>query len=226
MDEHKNKSSKNGQESEEPNRVVSRRDLLGSAAAGVAAGALATAGLSAAFAANGPPPDAKGPERILLKGGTVITMDPAVPNLANGDVLIEGKKIVAIGPNLSVGGGQVIDCTGMIMIPGFCDPHIHSWQGQIPRLIANQSVPVATPTNNYTTVYHNTFAPAYRPEDMYIGTLMTMLVAIDGGITTVCDNSHNSRSSEHSDAAIEALFDSGIRGVHASGVPSFGVWDH
>ena len=72
---------------------------------------------------------------------------------------------------------------------------------------------------------HDTFAHAYRPEDMYIGTLMTMLAAINGGITTVCDNSHNSRSSEHSDAAIGALFDSGIRGVHASGPPSSGQWD-
>jgi 5-methylthioadenosine/S-adenosylhomocysteine deaminase len=40
------------------------------------------------------------------------------------------------------------------------------------------------------------------------------------------DNSHNSRTSAHSDAAIQALFDSGMRAVHASGAPQFGAWDH
>ncbi len=39
------------------------------------------------------------------------------------------------------------------------------------------------------------------------------------------DNSHNSRSAAHSDAAVQALIDSGIRGVHASGAPQTGEWD-
>ena len=36
---------------------------------------------------------------------------------------------------------------------------------------------------------------------------------------------HNSRSAAHSDAAVQALIDSGIRGVHASGAPQTGEWD-
>ena len=226
------------QDNDTPQNGVSRRDLLGSAAVGAAFGALATAGIGEAMAA---PPDGAGDKglgnrlekanadpnrRILLKGGTIISMDPAVGNFAQGDLLIQGDKIAGIGPNLSASGNVIrVDVPEMIIIPGFCDPHIHSWQGQIPRLIPNQNSDTADTTHNYFTVYHNTFAPAYRPEDMYIGTLMTMLAAMNGGITTVCDNSHNSRSSEHSDAAIEALFASGIRGVHASGPPSFGTWD-
>jgi cytosine/adenosine deaminase-related metal-dependent hydrolase len=61
---------------------------------------------------------------------------------------------------------------------------------------------------------------------MYVGNLHTALGCIDAGITCIIDNSHNSRSSAHSDAAIRALFDSGIRAVHASGAPLFGDWDH
>jgi cytosine/adenosine deaminase-related metal-dependent hydrolase len=113
----------------------------------------------------------------------------------------------------------------MILIPGFCDPHIHSWQGQIPRIVPNQISAPPNPTHNYNTVMHQTMALAYRPKDMYVGTLMTMLACINGGITTVCDNSHNARSGAHSDAAIQALFDAGIRGVHASGAPHYGTWD-
>src|SRR5262249_15779069 len=66
----------------------------------------------------------------------------------------------------------------------------------------------------------------YRLQDMYIGNLVTALGCIDAGITCVIDNSHNSRSMAHSDAAIQALFDSGIRAVHASGAPQNGNWDH
>ena len=168
--------------------------------------------------------------RILLKGGTVISMDSAVGNFAQADVLIQGKKIAAIGPDLSAAaqGGKavVVDAKDMILIPGFCDPHIHSWQGQIPRIVSNQiSAPPNNPTHSYNTVMHETMALVYRPKDMYVGTLMTMLACINAGITTVCDNSHNSRSGEHSDAAIQALFDAGIRGVHASGSPHYGKWD-
>jgi 5-methylthioadenosine/S-adenosylhomocysteine deaminase len=59
-----------------------------------------------------------------------------------------------------------------------------------------------------------------------VGNLVTALGCIDAGITCIIDNSHNSRSAAHSDSAIQALIDSGIRGVHASGAPQMGNWDH
>jgi cytosine/adenosine deaminase-related metal-dependent hydrolase len=60
---------------------------------------------------------------------------------------------------------------------------------------------------------------------MYIGNLLSALGCIDAGITTLVDNSHNSRTGAHSDAAVEALLDAGIRAVHASGAPVAGDWD-
>jgi 5-methylthioadenosine/S-adenosylhomocysteine deaminase len=42
-------------------------------------------------------------------------------------VLIEGSKIVAIGPNLGA-SGQVVDCTGMIVMPGFVDTHHYQYE--------------------------------------------------------------------------------------------------
>src|SRR6266850_1432953 len=162
--------------------------------------------------------DAK--HRVLLKGGTIISMDPQVGNFAKGDVLIEGKKILAVGANIEA-AGQHIDATDMILIPGFCDPHRHSWEGQLRGL--NPNAVTITDYNAYT---HQGFGPFYRPHDIYVGNLATALGCIDAGITCIIDNSHNSRTSAHSDAAIQALFDSGIRAVHASGAPQFGDWDH
>src|SRR6516162_1018478 len=39
--------------------------------------------------------------RTLLKGGTIVSMDPTVGDLVRGDLLIEGKKIAAIAPELN-----------------------------------------------------------------------------------------------------------------------------
>jgi imidazolonepropionase-like amidohydrolase len=39
-------------------------------------------------------------------------------------VLIEGKKIVAVGPNLHAGGATEIDARGRIVMPGFIDSTI------------------------------------------------------------------------------------------------------
>jgi 5-methylthioadenosine/S-adenosylhomocysteine deaminase len=157
---------------------------------------------------------------ILLRGGTVVTMDPKVGDFVRADVLIQGKKIAAVGAELKAPPqAQVIDATNTIVIPGFVDAHRHSWEGQLRRIIPNGAIAA------YMSTTHQGFARYYRPHDMYVGNLITALGCIDAGITTIIDNSHNSRSSAHSDAAIEALFDSGIRAVHASGAPQNGDWD-
>jgi 5-methylthioadenosine/S-adenosylhomocysteine deaminase len=49
--------------------------------------------------------------RTLLKGGAVVTLDPKVPNLPIGDVLVDGDRIAAVGVNLQVDDAQVIDAT-------------------------------------------------------------------------------------------------------------------
>ncbi|MFC3944408.1 amidohydrolase family protein [Pseudomonas gingeri] len=161
------------------------------------------------------------PDRVLLlKGGTVITMDPDLGNFARGDVLIRGTTIEAVGACLHSADAEVIDASGMIVIPGMVDTHRHAWEGQLRRINPN------SPTlEDYCNATHFSFARYYRPRDMYVGNLLTALGCIDAGITTIIDNSHNARSGAHSDAAIEALTDAGIRALHAPGAPLSGEWD-
>jgi 5-methylthioadenosine/S-adenosylhomocysteine deaminase len=165
--------------------------------------------------------DAGPNRRILLKGGTIVTLDSAIGDFVQGDLLIQGKKIVAVEKEIKAPAQtQVIDASNTILIPGFVDCHRHSWEGQIRRIIPN-----AATIGDYMGATHQSFALHYRPQDMYAGNLITALGCIDAGITCLVDNSHNARSSEHSDAAIRALFDSGIRALHASGAPQAGEWD-
>jgi cytosine/adenosine deaminase-related metal-dependent hydrolase len=158
--------------------------------------------------------------RILLRGGTIISLDSRTGDILRGDILIQGKKIAAIAPELKAADAQVIEAQDTIIIPGFVDAHRHSWEAPLRRINPN------SPTlADYSNATHLSFAKAYRPEDMYAGNYLTAIGCIDAGITCVIDNSHNARSAAHSDAAVEALMDSGIRAVHASGAPQAGDWE-
>ncbi|MER5941939.1 amidohydrolase family protein [Streptomyces sp. NPDC001928] len=161
-----------------------------------------------------------GERRILFTGATIVTMDPGFGVIDRGDLLVEGDTITAVGPGLSPGDAVVVDATGTILTPGFVDTHRHAWQAQLRRIM-----PDVDDLGGYVMATLAGHATVYRPEDMYIGTRLAALTAIDSGITTMLDFSHNSRTPEHSDAAIEALRDTGIRGVHASMGPHFGDWD-
>jgi cytosine/adenosine deaminase-related metal-dependent hydrolase len=158
--------------------------------------------------------------RILFTGATIVTMDPDRGVIDRGDLLVEGDTITAVGPDLSPGDAVVVDATGTILTPGFVDTHRHAWEAQLRRIM-----PDVDDLGGYVMATLAGYATVYRPEDMYIGTRLAALTAIDSGITTMLDFSHNSRTREHSDAAVQALLDTGIRGVHASMGPHFGEWD-
>ena len=215
-------------------RKPSRRDLLKTGAS-IAVAASAIPLVASDAAAQGQDADAGTLDRllrairdrrrrILLKGATIISMDPAVGDFVRADLLIEDKTIASVGPDLSSaaqdGNAIVVDANGTILIPGMVDCHRHAWEGQIRGVIPNSAT-----IGDYMGATHRGFAPFYRPDDMYVGNLITALGCIDAGITCFIDNSHNSRSSAHSDAAVQALLDSGARAVHASGAPTFAEWD-
>lgn len=160
------------------------------------------------------------PPKTLIRGATILSMDENVGNMERGDILITGSTITAVGQNLDADGADVIDAANMIAMPGMVDSHRHAWEGQLRRINPN-----ATCLEDYSNATHFSFAKYYRPVDNYVGNLLTALGCIDAGITTVIDNSHNSRTAGHSDAAVEALFDAGIRAIHASGAPVAGDWD-
>jgi cytosine/adenosine deaminase-related metal-dependent hydrolase len=161
--------------------------------------------------------------RVLVRGATVLSMDREVGDFARGDVLIEGSAIAAVGADLSdaAADGQavVVDASDHIAIPGLQDGHRHSWQSQFRRLIPDVDLMA------YIELMHLRLAPEYQAQDMYIGSLLAALAALDAGVTTVLDVSHNMRSPEHADAVIRAWKESGARAVVAlTGPASPAAW--
>ena len=125
-----------GKPQEHPSLNESRRDFLKISTA-TAASAVGLNLFSAPARADDdqgedePGDTGKPGRRYIIRGGSVMTMDPGMPNkgeFAQADVLVEGKKILAVGPNLKASGADVIDATGRIVMPGFIDTHHHQFR--------------------------------------------------------------------------------------------------
>jgi 5-methylthioadenosine/S-adenosylhomocysteine deaminase len=156
-------------------------------------------------------------QRILIEGGWVF--EPT-GTFAAADIVIVGTQIVCVGPRLRESMGDdnlvVVDAAGHLVFPGFVDAHLHAWEGQL-----RGFAPGAT-FEQYVAIAHQRLGAAYRPEDVYAGTLMSAVQCLNAGVTGIIDNFHNHRSPAHGDAAVDALTASGIRAVLASGQPLFG----
>jgi 5-methylthioadenosine/S-adenosylhomocysteine deaminase len=157
--------------------------------------------------------------RTLIRGGHVLTVDPALGDLPNGDVLIEDDRIVAVQPEISA-DAEVVDATGFIVIPGFVDTHRHTWEAAIRGVAPNATL------DDYFVEILDTFAPHYRPEDVYNSNLAGALECLNAGITTLVDWSHINNTPEHPDAGIRGLQETGIRAQYAYGSANTSLADY
>ncbi len=151
--------------------------------------------------------------RILIKSGMVVTLDKSVANLRRGDVLIEGERIAAIAPEIAAADAEIIDAANRIVMPGLVNAHIHTWQTGLRGIAADWTIP------EYLHNMHAAIAPSFRPPDIFIANLVGALAQLDAGVTTIVDWCHNNPTPAHSDAAVDGLFESGIRALFLHGSP-------
>ena len=140
--------------------LVAGAALGGGAVAGLLAGEAAAAVTSAPLErlkrAEGDPA-----RRLLLKGGAVLSLDPQVGDFERGDVLIEGKKILAVGRDLTA-TAFVVDAGGMIVMPGFVDTHHHQYETVLRGILADGVL--GSPGDGkktYRGVIQGVFTPVY-----------------------------------------------------------------
>ncbi|MCJ1297878.1 hypothetical protein MMC08_000666 [Hypocenomyce scalaris] len=141
-------------------------------------------------------------------------MDDEIGDFYSGDVLVEGDKISRIGTSIvPPQGAEIINGCGKIVIPGFVNAHMHTWQTGLRGLTSNMTL------LEYFQWTHQGLATAFMPEDIYIATLAGALGQINAGATTLADWCHNNPTPAHTDAAIAGLYESGIRAVFLHGSP-------
>src|SRR3978361_352921 len=142
---------------------------------------------------------------VVLRGGTVLTMDDARTVLPDADVLVvDGRippaapaarphsavvvvdgRIAAVGPHLEVPGGTAeIDAAGGIVMPGMIDTHRARWAAAMRGYGADWTL------TQYFVWYYLEHGKAFRPEDVHAGNLLSAWDALEAGVTTTVDGQH------------------------------------
>ncbi|HEU4511645.1 MAG TPA: amidohydrolase family protein [Nocardioidaceae bacterium] len=157
---------------------------------------------------------------VVLRNGTVLTMDSRKTVLTGADVLIRDGRIEAVGPQLDVPEGTVeIDATDGIVMPGMIDTHRHMWQTAMRGYGADWTL------TQYFVWYYLEHGKTFRPQDIYAGNLLSAVEALDAGVTTTVDWSHGLQTTEHAEAAVDALEAVPGRFVLAYGNIQAGPWE-
>jgi len=141
-----------------------------------------------------------GERPVVLRSGTVLTMDSTKKVLADHDVLVVDDRIAAIGPALDVPEGtEEIDASRGIVMPGMIDTHRHMWQTAMRGYGADWTL------TQYFVWYYLEWGKVFRPEDVHAGNLLAAAEALDAGVTTTVDWSHGLQTTDHARAALDAL---------------------
>ena len=137
---------------------------------------------------------------VVLRGGTVLTMDSRSTVFAEADVLVVDDRIAALGRQLQAPeGAWEVDARGGIVLPGMIDTHRHMWQTTMRGYGADWTL------TQYFVWYYLEHGRKFRPEDIAAGNRLAALEALDAGVTTVVDWSHGLQTVDHAEAAVDAL---------------------
>ncbi len=185
--------------------TFSRRSFIEAVAAAGALGLSACAAGSAQNARGAAPSAGTLPRRgeFVVRRAYLVTMDPRLGDIPEGDVHVRNGALVAVGPNLAAPGAEEIDGRNRIALPGFIDTHFHLW-GSFARGV------VADGDFDYFPVMSR-LGPVMTPQDAYDSARLGIAEAIYSGLTTIHDWSHNIISGAYADADLRALSDCGIR---------------
>jgi len=133
-----------------------------------------------------------------------MTMDPTLGDIKNGDVHIKDGQIIAVGSGLQSPGAISLGGPDMIVLPGLVETHWHMWNTLVRGFSGDRReesyFPMITALGKY-----------WRPEDSYLGTLLSATEALNSGITTVHNWSHMLPAPEYADTELRVLAESGLR---------------
>jgi 5-methylthioadenosine/S-adenosylhomocysteine deaminase len=153
--------------------------------------------------------------RTLITDAFVLTMDDELGTLPRADVLIDGARIAAVGPDLPRESDvELVDGRDRIVMPGFVDTHRHMWAAMLRGCACY---------GDLGTYFHDvvfTYGANFTPDDTYASVRFGLAEAVDSGITTMHAWEHNIQTPAHADAALQALAESGMRGRFSYGPSS------
>jgi 5-methylthioadenosine/S-adenosylhomocysteine deaminase len=137
-------------------------------------------------------------DRIIIRGGYVLSMSDYTANDGRADVLIAAGRIQAIGPDLVSEDATAIDATGSIVLPGLIDSHRHLWYTPLRAEGMDHAL------GDLAKGLWPKVGGRITADDIYVATRAGIVDALNMGITTVLDYCHAVNTDEHATRALEA----------------------
>lgn len=142
--------------------------------------------------------------KTIIHCGTIITQNPQREILKNYSVVVEGQKIVAITPTVSLQISKqdtVVDAAKYVLIPGFIQTHIHLCQTLFRGLADDLEL------LDWLQKKIFPFEAAHNERSMYVSAMLGIAELIRCGTTTILDMG----SVNHEEEVIKAIGETGLR---------------
>ncbi len=157
-------------------------------------------------------------EKLLIKNGLIVTMNPDNEVIRDGSIYVEDNIIKEIGPDSEISnktGAKEIDAHGKTIIPGMISCHNHLYSAVV------RSIPYSgfeSPDFSFVSWMDRFWLPLLEDkvdqEVMYAGTRANVLDHMRSGITTTTDTAEGSYALPGAlDAVDDACMETGIRAV-------------
>jgi 5-methylthioadenosine/S-adenosylhomocysteine deaminase len=156
---------------------------------------------------------------LIVRGGTVVTMDGTRRVIENGGVAIKGGRIVAVDNTAAIdrqfAAREVVDATGKVVIPGLINGHTH-----VPMVLFRGLADDLDLQEWLTKYIFPAEAKNVNEEFVRVGTRLGLAEMIRSGTTTYCDMYY------FEDAIADETSKAGMRGVLGETVIDFPVADN
>ncbi|WP_193172104.1 amidohydrolase family protein [Nisaea nitritireducens] len=172
---------------------------------------------------------------LVIGGGTVVTMDSGRRVIDGGTVHVRDGRIVAIaGPNEAIStteNAEIIDATGMLVLPGLIDAHAHAGHALVKTLGSDDS---ATWFNACRQIYTLGSDEDFWRADAALFALERIKAGVTTGVSMLGGGDSISRTDHPgvADAHFNAIKQAGTRAMLAVGANRppfpwcFKDWDH
>ena len=149
---------------------------------------------------------------VVFTNAIILTMENEL-GVVEGDLAVQDGRIAYIGSHKEQwpSNFEIVESPDSIIIPGLINAHIHLWETGFRGIGMNWS------GSEFHMHVQTDFLPHMSPRDTYLAEYIGSLGLIDSGTTGVLDWCHGNPTPDHTDAAIQALRDTGIRGIFAHG---------
>jgi cytosine/adenosine deaminase-related metal-dependent hydrolase len=155
---------------------------------------------------------------ILIRGAShVLTMDDAGAEMSDGDVLIRGGVVAALGRGIVAPGAEVVSAAGCVLTPGLVNTHHHLFQSLTRAVPGGQDALLFGWLKSLYPIWSG-----FGPEEMFVSAQIGLAELALSGCTLTSDHLYLYPNGSRLDDTIAAAQEIGLRFHPTRGAMSIG----